>query len=201
MMMSTIDVGGPVSAFSKTGVERQLAALPGVRNADFNYVTGSATVPCDEARTSLQAIQGRWGYRTSDAQFRDRSLHDVEPIAWFVVYRVHVVEPERFGLTPGAAVGQAPGRADWQIGAIERAEINETFAAIMPAIVKELGLAEGAVNVDGFAIVHSHPIGETGPILTTPLLDALRRCQRRRALVTLCIGGSQDAALGLESIH
>src|SRR4051812_50188722 len=94
-----------------------------------------------------------------------------------------------FGLGPIPAVKQALARAGWTLGDVERIEINEAFAAIVLAVVRELGLAEDIVNVEGGAIAHGHPIGATGAVLTTRLIHALRRGGLKRGGVAFCIGG------------
>jgi acetyl-CoA C-acetyltransferase len=123
------------------------------------------------------------------------------PMARLLAYGVGAVEPGMFGLGPVPAVRQALERAGWKLGDVERAEINEAFAAIVLAIIQELGLSEGIVNVEGGAIAHGHPIGATGAVLTTRLLHAMQRDGVRRGLVTLCIGGGQGVALALEAMH
>jgi acetyl-CoA C-acetyltransferase len=125
----------------------------------------------------------------------------IEPMARLVAFGVAAVEPGMFGLGPVPAVRQALARAGWQIGDIERIEINEAFAAIAIAVAHELGLPEDVVNVEGGAIAHGHPIGATGAILTTRLLHSMRRDGLRRGMVTLCIGGGQGIALALERIE
>jgi len=123
---------------------------------------------------------------------------DLEPFARLVSYGVGAVDPGMFGLGPLPAVWQALERAGWRIADVERAEVNEAFAAIVIALIKEIGLPEDIVNVEGGAIAHGHPIGATGAILTTRLLHAMRRDGIERGLVTLCIGGGQGIALALE---
>jgi len=81
---------------------------------------------------------------------------------------------------------------------VERAEINEAFAAIAIAVTDALDLSEDIVNVEVGAIAHGHPIGATGAVLTTRLLHSMARDDIRRGLVTLCIGGGQGTALLLE---
>jgi acetyl-CoA C-acetyltransferase len=122
----------------------------------------------------------------------------LEPFARLVSYGVGAVDPGMFGLGPVPAVRQALERAGWRVGDVERAEVNEAFAAIVIALIKEIGLPEDIVNVEGGAIAHGHPIGATGAILTTRLLYAMRREGIKRGLVTLCIGGGQGIALALE---
>ena len=124
----------------------------------------------------------------------------LEPIARLVAYGVAAVEPGMFGIGPVPAVRQALARARWKIGDVERVEINEAFAAVPLAVLRELGLAEDIVNVEGGAIAHGHPIGATGAVLTTRLLHAMKRNGLKRGVVTLCIGGGQGIALALEAL-
>jgi acetyl-CoA C-acetyltransferase len=123
----------------------------------------------------------------------------LKPMARLVSYGVGAVEPGFFGLGPVPAVRQALDRAGWNIGDVERFEINEAFAAIVLAVMQELSIPEDIVNVEGGAIAHGHPIGATGAILTTRLLHSMQRDGIRRGIVTLCIGGGQGIALALET--
>ena len=125
----------------------------------------------------------------------------LKPAARLVAYGIAAVEPGMFGLGPVPAVKQALQRAGWDIGSIERAEINEAFAAIAIVVARELGLSDEIVNVDGGAVAHGHPIGATGAVLTTKLIHSMRRDGLKRGLVTLCIGGGQGIALAIETLH
>lgn len=120
------------------------------------------------------------------------------PMARLVSYGVAAVEPGFFGLGPIPAVRQAIARAGWSISDVDRVEINEAFAAIALACLRELGFAEDVVNTEGGAIAHGHPIGASGAVLTTRLLHQMQRGGARRGIVTLCIGGGQGIALALE---
>jgi acetyl-CoA C-acetyltransferase len=124
----------------------------------------------------------------------------VEPMGRLVAYGIAGVEPGLFGIGPVPAVRQAVERAGWRLGDVERIEINEAFAAVPLAVLKELGLPEEIVNVEGGAIAHGHPIGASGALLTTRLLHSMRRDGIRRGVVTLCIGGGQGIALAVESV-
>lgn len=135
----------------------------------------------------------------ADADWAER--HGLEPMARLVAFGVGAVEPGMFGLGPVPAIEQALDRAGWSIGDVERFEINEAFAAIVLAVIRQLSLAEDIVNVEGGAIAHGHPIGATGAVLTTRLLHAMKRDGIRRGVVTLCIGGGQGVALALEAIR
>lgn len=133
----------------------------------------------------------------------DRSFAEAKglvPMARLVGYGVAAVEPGLFGLGPVPAVRKALDRAGWALADIERIEINEAFAAVPLAVIRELGLPEDIVNVDGGAIAHGHPIGATGAILVTRLLHAMKRDGFRKGIVTLCIGGGQGIALALEAV-
>jgi acetyl-CoA C-acetyltransferase len=125
----------------------------------------------------------------------------LQPLARLVSFGVAAVEPGMFGLGPVPAVGKALERAGWGMGDVDRYEINEAFAAVPLAIARKLSLAEDAINVEGGAVAHGHPIGATGAVLTVRLLHAMRRGQARRGVVTLCIGGGQGIALALEAIQ
>jgi acetyl-CoA C-acetyltransferase len=135
----------------------------------------------------------------ADADWAEK--RGLKPAARLVAYGIAAVEPGMFGLGPVPAVKQALHRAGWDIGSIERAEINEAFAAIAIVVARELGLSDEIVNVDGGAVAHGHPIGATGAVLTTKLIHSMRRDGLKRGLVTLCIGGGQGIALAIETLH
>ncbi|WP_454807171.1 thiolase family protein [Paraburkholderia fungorum] len=124
----------------------------------------------------------------------------IEPFARLVAYGVAAVEPGMFGLGPVPAVQMALARAGWELGDVERFEINEAFAAVPIAVARRLGIADELINVQGGAIAHGHPIGATGAVLTTRLLHSMRRDGLKRGIVTLCIGGGQGIALALEAL-
>ena len=124
--------------------------------------------------------------------------HGLKPLGRLVSYGVGAVEPGMFGLGPVPAVRQALERAGWKVSDVERVEINEAFAAIALAVLRELGFSEDVVNVEGGAIAHGHPIGASGAVLTTRLLHSMQRDGVKRGVVTLCIGGGQGIALALE---
>jgi acetyl-CoA C-acetyltransferase len=134
----------------------------------------------------------------ADAKWAEK--RNLAPFAKLVSYGVGAVEPGMFGLGPVPAVRQALERAGWSIGDLERIEINEAFAAIVIALMQELGIPEDIVNVEGGAIAHGHPIGATGAVLLTRLLHSMRRDGIRRGMITLCIGGGQGIALALENL-
>lgn len=126
--------------------------------------------------------------------------HGLQPWARLVSHGVAAVEPGLFGIGPVPAVTLALERANWKRSDVERIEINEAFAAITLACLRELELPEDIVNVEGGSIAHGHAIGATGAVLTTRLLHSMRRDGLKRGIVTLCIGGGQGIALALEML-
>ena len=124
----------------------------------------------------------------------------LQPMARLVSYGIGAVEPDMFGLGPVPAVRQALARAGWAVADIDRVEINEAFAAITLACLRELGFSEDIVNVEGGAIAHGHPIGASGAVLATRLMHSMQRDGLKRGIVTLCIGGGQGIALALEML-
>ena len=132
----------------------------------------------------------------------ERSFAEAKGMAPFgrlAGYGIAAVEPGMFGLGPVPAVRKALERAGWRLGDIERIEINEAFAAVPLAVMKQLGLPQDIVNVEGGAIAHGHPIGATGAVLVTRLLHAMKRDGLKKGMVTLCIGGGQGIAVALEA--
>src|SRR4029434_7573839 len=85
----------------------------------------------------------------------------LEPIARLVSYGVAAVEPGMFGIGPVPAVRLALERAKWKVSDIQRIEINEAFAAVALACLRELEFGEDVVNVEGGSIAHGHAIGAT----------------------------------------
>ena len=122
----------------------------------------------------------------------------LKPFARLVAHGVAAVEPGMFGIGSVLVVRLALERARWKTSDVQRVEINEAFAAIALACLRELEFAEDIVNVEGGSIAHGHPIGATGAVLTTRLLHSMKRDRLTRGIVTLCIGGGQGIALALE---
>jgi acetyl-CoA C-acetyltransferase len=134
----------------------------------------------------------------ADRAFAEK--HGMPPLARLVSHGVAAVEPGMFGIGPVPAVKLALDRANWKHTDVERIEINEAFAAIALACLRQLELPEDIVNVEGGSIAHGHAIGATGAVLTTRLLHSMKRDGLKRGIVTLCIGGGQGIAIALEAL-
>jgi acetyl-CoA acyltransferase len=118
----------------------------------------------------------------------------LEPLARFVSFAVAGVDPDVMGVGPIKAVPKALAKAGLEMKDIDLIEFNEAFAAQVLAVVRELGMPEDRVNVNGGAIALGHPRGATGSKLTTQLVHELRRRGGGYGLVTMSIGGGMGAA-------
>ena len=123
------------------------------------------------------------------------------PMARFRSFAVGGVAPEVMGIGPVAAVPKALKLAGVSLDEIELVELNEAFAAQALAVMRELGLDEETVNVNGGAIALGHPLGCTGAKLTVQMLHELTRQDKRLGLVTMCIGGGMGAAGVVERLN
>src|SRR5215217_210718 len=116
------------------------------------------------------------------------------PLARFVSFAVAGVDPDVMGVGPIKAVPKALAKAGLEMKDIDLIEFNEAFASQVLAVVRELGMPEDRVNVNGGAIALGHPLGATGAKLTTQLVHELGRRGGGHGLVTMCIGGGMGAA-------
>ncbi|WDF68444.1 acetyl-CoA C-acyltransferase [Sphingobacterium oryzagri] len=118
----------------------------------------------------------------------------VEPIARMVSYAAAGVPPRIMGIGPVAAIPKALAMAKLQKEDINLIELNEAFASQSLAVIRELGLDESKVNINGGAISLGHPLGCTGAKLTVQLLNDLKRRNEKYGMVTMCVGTGQGAA-------
>ena len=118
----------------------------------------------------------------------------ITPLARFVTFAAAGVAPDVMGVGPIKAVPKALRLAGMSLADIELIEFNEAFASQILASMRELGMPEDRVNVNGGAIALGHPLGATGAKLTTQLIHELKRRGGGRGLVTMCVGGGMGAA-------
>jgi len=118
----------------------------------------------------------------------------VEPLGAFVASAVAGVDPRVMGIGPVPAVGKLLERVGLDASELDLIELNEAFASQSLAVVRELGLDEEKVNVNGGAIALGHPLGMSGARLVVSLLHELRRRNGRYGLATLCVGVGQGVA-------
>jgi len=131
--------------------------------------------------------------RESDAAGRG-----LKPIARIVGYTTHAQEPAWFTTAPVGAMKKLFAQTGWTAENVDLFEINEAFAVVTMAAMKELNLPHDKVNVHGGACALGHPIGASGARIVVTLLGALRKYGKRRGVASLCIGGGEATAIGLE---
>ena len=124
----------------------------------------------------------------------------IEPLAKIVSWASVGVDPSLMGLGPIEAVREATKKANWNLNEIDLFEINEAFAAQSIAVIRELGIDQKKVNVNGGAIALGHPIGASGARILVTLIHELKRQKKNKGCATLCIGGGMGIALCIERI-
>ncbi|HKL02060.1 MAG TPA: acetyl-CoA C-acyltransferase [Cryomorphaceae bacterium] len=120
--------------------------------------------------------------------------HNLTPIAQLKSYHVAGLEPRIMGVGPIYAIPKAVEKAGLKLSDIELIELNEAFASQSLAVIRELGLDEERVNVNGGAIALGHPLGCTGAKLSVQLFNEMRRRKNKYGVVTMCVGTGQGAA-------
>jgi acetyl-CoA C-acetyltransferase len=120
------------------------------------------------------------------------------PLATIIGHASHAHEPAWFTTAPVAAIKKLCDKIGWQTGSVDLYEINEAFAVVTLAAMKELGLPHDKVNVHGGACALGHPIGASGARIIATLLGALRKVGGKRGIASLCIGGGEATAVAVE---
>ncbi len=124
----------------------------------------------------------------------------IEPLGRFVASAVAGVDPRVMGIGPVPAVRKLLARAGVSVGELDLVELNEAFASQSLVVIRELGLDEEKVNVNGGAIAIGHPLGMSGARLVVSLLHELRRRGGRYGVATLCVGVGQGQAALFERV-
>ena len=120
------------------------------------------------------------------------------PLARLVGHATHAQAPSQFTTAPIGALRKLAGRTGWALADVDLFEINEAFAVVTLAAIRDLGLPEDRVNIHGGACALGHPIGASGARILVTLIHALRRYGKRRGMATLCIGGGEAVAVAVE---
>ena len=122
------------------------------------------------------------------------------PLARIVSHATHAQEPEWFATAPVGATQKALAKAGWKVEDVDLWEVNEAFAVVPMALMKELNVSHDIVNVNGGACALGHPIGASGARIMVTLIHALKARGLKKGLATLCIGGGEGTAVALEII-
>jgi acetyl-CoA C-acetyltransferase len=111
---------------------------------------------------------------------------------------VHAQAPNQFATAPAGAISKVLKKTGWAAKDVDLWEVNEAFAAVTMAAMREFDLPHEKVNVHGGACAIGHPIGASGARIVTTLIGALRAKKQRRGIAALCIGGGEATAMAIE---
>ena len=122
----------------------------------------------------------------------------LKPLARIVAHATHSQDPEWFTTAPVGAIEKVLKKAGWTVGDVDLFEVNEAFACVAMAPMRELGISHDKLNVNGGACALGHPIGASGARLVVTLIHALKARGGKRGVASLCIGGGEATALAIE---
>ncbi|MDP1602899.1 MAG: acetyl-CoA C-acyltransferase [Legionella sp.] len=171
--------------------ESKLAKIPQLRAAfkADGTVTAANSSSISDGAASLILM--------SYAEAKKRGL---TPLARIVAHASHAQEPQWFTTAPVEAIRQVMLKAGWNQADVDLYEINEAFAVVAMAAIKELELDVDKVNIHGGACALGHPIGASGARILVTLIHALKREHKTRGVAALCIGGGEATAMALELV-
>ena len=124
----------------------------------------------------------------------------IKPLAKIVGHSTFSQQPEWFTTAPVSAIEKLLKQVGWSVDDVDLFEINEAFAVVAMAPIKELGIPHAKVNVNGGACALGHPIGASGARLVVTLINALRVRGGKRGIASLCIGGGEATAIAVELV-
>ena len=132
--------------------------------------------------------------------YDEAKKRDLKPLAKIISWATCGVDPALMGSGPIPASKKALEKAGWKINDLDLIESNEAFAAQSLAVIKDLGISEKKVNVNGGAIALGHPIGASGARILVTLLHEMKKRKSKKGLATLCIGGGMGIAMCIRSV-
>jgi len=133
--------------------------------------------------------------RRSEAEKRG-----LKPLAVIIGHATHAHEPALFSTAPVGAIEKLYKKTGWTTRDVDLFEINEAFAVVTMAAMKEHGIPHDKVNVHGGATALGHPIGASGARILVTLIGALRKHGKKRGVAALCIGGGEATAMAIELV-
>ncbi len=213
-------------SFSKASVERAMAAIDSgafdneiathtvkSRRGDVEISTDEEPARCNiDKMPSLRPAFAKDGTITAASSSKisdgaaalvlmrasEAERRGLQPLARIVSHAVHAHEPEWFTTAPVGAMQKVLERAGWQANDVDLFEVNEAFATVTMAAMKDLDLPHEKVNVNGGACALGHPIGASGARILVTLIHALKNRGGKRGVASLCIGGGEATALAVE---
>ena len=215
-------------AFSKTSVERALAAIQaGAFVAEITPVTvsgrkGDVVVSVDEEPgncdtskiSSLKPAFKKDGTLTAASSSKisdgaaalvlanaaDAQAMGAVPIAKIVAHATHGQAPEWFTTAPVTAISKLMAQCGWSVQDVDLFEVNEAFAVVAMAAMRDLKIPHEKLNVNGGACALGHPIGASGARVIVTLIHALKARGLKRGIASLCIGGGEATAIAIEIV-
>jgi acetyl-CoA C-acetyltransferase len=130
----------------------------------------------------------------------DAKKRGLKPLARIVGHATHSQEPEWFTTAPVGAMEKLLKKVGWKVDDVDLFEVNEAFAVVAMAPMKELGVPHAKLNVNGGATALGHPIGASGARLIVTLIHALQNSGGKRGVASLCIGGGEATAIAIELV-
>lgn len=213
-------------AFSKASVERAMAAMASgafadeitpvtvkTRKGEIDILTDEEPPRCDTGKmASLRPAFAKDGTITAASSSKisdgaaafvmmrasEAERRGLKPLARVVSHATHAHEPEWFTTAPVGAISRCLEKAGWQAGEVDLYEINEAFATVTMAAMKDHGLDHARVNVNGGACALGHPIGASGARILVTLIHALKKHGLKTGVASLCIGGGEGTAMAIE---
>jgi len=123
------------------------------------------------------------------------------PLAVIRGHATHAQAPARFTTAPIGAIGKVLDKVGWSTDEVELYEINEAFAVVTLAAMRDLDLPADKVNPHGGACALGHPVGASGARILVTLLNALDKYDLNKGVAALCIGGGEATAMAMERAH
>jgi acetyl-CoA C-acetyltransferase len=124
----------------------------------------------------------------------------LSPIARIVAHTTHAQAPDQFTTAPIGALHKLFDKTGWKVGDVDLFEINEAFAAVPMAAMRDLDIPHDKINIHGGACALGHPIGASGARIIVTLLGALKQTGGKRGVASLCIGGGEATAMAIEMV-
>ena len=125
----------------------------------------------------------------------------IKPLARIVCHATNSQEPKWFTTAPIDAIKKVLKKANWKLGDVDLFEVNEAFAVVPMAVMKELSIPENILNIHGGACALGHPVGASGARIITTIINALSQNNLKKGVAALCIGGGEATAMALELIN
>jgi acetyl-CoA C-acetyltransferase len=215
-------------AFSGESVKRALAAQQANayageiapvtvagRKGDVTIATDEEPGKCDLGKiASLRAAFKKDGTITAASSSKisdgaaatillsedEATRRGIKPLARILGHATHSQEPQWFTTAPVGAIEKLLKNVGWKVSDVDLFEVNEAFAVVAMAPMRELGVPHEKLNVHGGACALGHPIGASGARLVVTLINALRQRGGKRGVASLCIGGGEATAIAIELV-